>query len=164
MNLFWLSIYFELFLLLTSTDRTGPKNEEPFLMLLKNIWVGHYPYGSLLEYVVRTPRAFVEPKRMCSWRYQLCVLSSSQNNSPGCPAVERERKPEKKTVIQSGKSPVAEESCRPQSTITVGDQTMCCRHHVQVTYNCKVNICGHVSASRLRVRGTVKHRPESGLR
>ena len=49
MNLFWLSIYFELFLLLTSTDRTGPRNEEPFLMLLKNTWVGHYPYGSPLE-------------------------------------------------------------------------------------------------------------------
>ena len=35
-------------------------------------------------------------QRMCSWRYQLCMSSSSQNNSPGCPAVERERKPEKR--------------------------------------------------------------------
>ena len=49
MNLFWLSMYFELFLLLASTDRTGPRNEEPFLMPLKNIWVGRYPYGSPLE-------------------------------------------------------------------------------------------------------------------
>lgn len=103
-------------------------------------------------------------QRTCSWRYQLCVLSSSQNNSPGCPAVERERKPEKKTVIQSGKSPVAQESYRPQSTITVRDQTMSCCHHIQVTYSCQVNICGHLSASMLGVRRMVKYRPESGRR
>jgi hypothetical protein len=51
---------------------------------------------------------------MCSWRYQLGLSNSGQNNSPEHPAVERERqkkKKERKTTIQGSQQWLKTQAC-----------------------------------------------------